>query len=316
MSTLSWQDIDPCGKTCPLCGGKLNLRLRDVENPGTGNFDVMRCEGCGLGITDPMPGDLSPYYENYHGGRHGASAVRCNKRRISVLAGFTSARKPGSLLDIGCGDGGFLLAARKGGWRVLGTELNPFPARHRGIDVVKDIGEIPEGSLFDCITFWHSLEHLRDPLKILKSVRRRLAPKGVLLVAVPNFDGIQARLFGRRWFHLDVPRHLYHYNKTSLSGLLHATGFRPAWWRHQELEYDLIGWPQSALNCLLPTPNVFLDVLMGRTPACSAAEKLASVAAGAILTAFAVPLVAMGSFINRGATLIVAARPSEAPGSC
>ena len=170
---------------------------------------------------------------------------------------------------------------------------------------------IPGGVQFDCITLWHSLEHLRDPLEILRSVRKRLSPHGVLLVAVPDFGGIQSRLFGRKWYHLDVPRHLFHYNKTSLAGLLHVTGFRPAWWGHQEFEYDLIGWPQSALNWLLPTPNVFTDFLMGRDPACGAAETFASITGGAILTAFSVPLVAMGSFVNRGATLMVAARPSD-----
>lgn len=215
------------------------------------------------------------------------------------------------LLDIGCGDGSFLLAARKSGWSVQGTEFNPHPARLRGLDVATDMGEIPDMPLFNCVTLWHSLEHLCDPLATLRSIRSRLHPSGVLLISVPDIDGIQARLFGRRWFHLDVPRHLYHYSRTSLSALLRVTGFSPVQRWHQEFEYDLIGWPQSALNCLLTTPNVLINMLMGRSPRCSAAEKVTSYIGGAVLTGLAVPLVAVGSLFSRGATLVVAAHPCE-----
>lgn len=223
-------------------------------------------------------------------------------------------RRPGKLLDIGCGDGSFLLAARQRGWQVQGTEFNPREARQKGLDVVTGLDEIPGTAVFDCVTLWHSLEHLCDPVTTLKKIRGLLSPTGSLLIAVPDIDGIQARLFGRRWFHLDVPRHLYHYSKRSMQALLQATGFCPVRRWRQEFEYDLIGWPQSALNCVLPTPNVFIDVLMGRSPRCSAAEKIASLIAGTVLTGLAVPLVAMATLVNRGSTLIVAAHPCDPKG--
>lgn len=304
-------ESSPSARRCPICGGGLALHLRAVECHGKGSFDILRCGHCGLGKTHPMPADLGLYYENYHGGRHGASAQLSDKRRTAIVADSTRAQGPGALLDVGCGDGSFLLAAQKSGWRVLGTELNPLRARQRGLQVVTDIREIPETSRFDCITLWHSLEHLRDPLSTIASLRNYLSPTGVLLIAVPDFAGIQAKLFGRRWFHLDVPRHLYHFSKSSLSALLQTTGFRLLQWRHQEFEYDLIGWPQSALNCVLPTPNVFVDLLMGRTSSCSLAERVTGIIGGALLTALALPLVAMGSLINRGGTLVVAAGRSD-----
>jgi len=312
LQGLSWRNADSNDQRCPLCAGKLRIRLREVEHAlPRGSFDVFRCEDCGLGKTFPIPSDLAPYYENYHGGRHGATAQLCNNRRIAILDESTYSGKPGKLLDIGCGDGGFLLAARKRGWRVQGTEFNPQGARQRGLDVVTDLGEIPDTSVFDCITLWHSLEHLCDPVRTLRSIRSFLSPTGALLIAVPDIDGVQARLFGRRWFHLDVPRHLYHYSKTSMAALLKATGFRPVQRWNQEFEYDLIGWPQSILNCLLPTPNVFIDLLMGRSPRCSTAEKVTSCIGGAMLTGLAIPLVAMATLVNRGSTLIVAAHPCD-----
>lgn len=313
MEDFSFQEADSRDLRCAHCAGKLHVHLRKVVDPASGDsFDVLRCDTCGLGKTYPMPLDLAPYYENYHGGRHGVTDNRCVNRRISILGDATRAQKPGMLLDIGCGDGSFLVAARECGWQIQGTEFNPHEARQRGLDVFTDIGEIPSTSRFDCITLWHSLEHLRDPLGTLKSVRSRLSPNGVLLIAVPDIDGIQAKLFGRRWFHLDVPRHLHHFSETSLSALLRATGFSPVRRWHQEFEYDLIGWLQSTLNCFLPTQNVFINLMMGRDPRCGAVEKATSFVCGAALTGLAVPLVSMGSFISRGATLIVAAHPCDA----
>jgi len=309
LDDLSWQDADTSDQRCPLCAGKLIVRLSKVKYSfGGGTFDVLRCNSCGLGMTYPMPSDLAPYYENYHGGRHGATAQLCVKRRMTMVGSSTRGQKPGALLDFGCGDVAFLLAAQKSGWRVQGTELNPHAARQRGLDVVTDLREIPDTTVFDCITLWHSLEHLCDPLSTLRNIRKYLSPTGVLLIAVPNIDGIQAKLFGRRWFHLDVPRHLYHYSKTSLSALLQATGFRPVLRWHQEFEYDLVGWPQSTLNCLLPTPNVFINLLMGRSLGCGFAEKVTNCIGGAVLTGLAVPLVAMGYLFKRSATITVAAR--------
>jgi len=298
--------------TCPLCEVRVDVHLRDVEDPiSRRKFDVLRCLKCGLGQTYPMPSELAPYYDGYHGARHGSSAQICINRRIAILRSSPRKREAGALLDIGCGDGSFLHAARERGWRVFGTELNPQQARQRGLYVVTDINEIAESAPFDCITLWHSLEHLRDPLNVLKTIRRLLSPTGVLLIAVPDSGGLQATLFGRKWVHLDVPRHLYHYGKTSLSMILQATGFFPVQWWHQEFEYDLLGWSQSALNRILPTPNIFFDLLMGRTPRCNQAEKGMGYLCGTALTALAFPPLVLGTLVKRGGSLLVAAHPCE-----
>ena len=297
---------------CPLCELPADVHLRDVEDPfSRRKFAVLRCSRCGLGQTYPMPADLAPYYEGYHGARHGSSHRICLNRRIAILRDATRRRETGTLLDIGCGDGSFLLAARQLGWRVFGTEFNPQEARENGLTAVTDIDNIVQSGPFDCVTLWHSLEHLRDPLDTLRTIRRLISPRGVLLIAVPDSGGFQARLFGRTWVHLDVPRHLYHYGKTSLSMLLRATSFSPVRWWHQEFEYDLLGWSQSALNRLLPTPNVFFHQLMGRTPRCSQAEKAISYVCGMALTALALPLLALGTLVKRGGSLLLAAHPCE-----
>jgi SAM-dependent methyltransferase len=116
--------------SCNACGGPLRNRLPVVVDPQTReSFRIEACAACGLGHTLPQPVDLGPYYAGYHGARHGFTARFCTMRHVRFLrraAGRPDGRR---LLDVGCGDGTFLLAARDEGWQVAGTELDPAIAR-------------------------------------------------------------------------------------------------------------------------------------------------------------------------------------------
>lgn len=295
---------------CNICGGALRPRFRAVRDPLTGEaFEVAECESCGLGHTVAPADDLARYYgDSYHGGRHGLTAALCAWRRL-MLVGRAAGRGAGRrLLDVGCGDGTFLLAARRKGWAVTGTELNPRAARAAGLDVRETLEEVRGQAPFDCVTLWHSLEHMADPAGLLKSLAGLLAPEGVLVIAVPDGGGLQARLFGPNWFHLDAPRHLHHYNRRSLTRLLGSAGFVTTSLRHQEFEYDLLGWSQSALNAVMPTPNVFFNLLTGRASGGGPARAAANCLLGLLLTALALPLTFVGALMRRGGTLVAVAR--------
>jgi SAM-dependent methyltransferase len=214
------------------------------------------------------------------------------------------------LLDIGCGDGSFLLAARQLGWNVMGTELNPGPGRDAGLEVVESLERIPGEAAFDCITMWHTLEHMPDIVSTLSHITRLLKPAGYLIVAVPDAGGLQATLFGREWLHADVPRHLFHFDGTALRHCLGTAGYsvRRTW--HQELEYDLLGWSQSALNLLGIRTNLFFDFLRGQGSRVGAFHRVGGIALGAMLTVLFLPALALGTLLGRGGTLVViAGRP-------
>ena len=305
---------------CNACGGALKMRYAAVLDPQTReHFSIIACEACGLGHTVPQPENLQPYYgSTYHGGRHGFTDSYCVRRRLRIVrAAAGDGRAVGRrLLDVGCGEGTFLLGARDWGWHARGTDMNPAPARAAGLDVRETIEEVREEeggheALFDCITLWHSLEHMRDPRATLQSLAQLLAPGGLLVVAVPDAGGLQARLFGPRWFHLDVPRHLYHFNQRSLKHLLEAAGFVIVRRWHQEFEYDLLGWSQSALNLLMPEPNIFFNRLTGRDTGAGKSQAAASHVLGIILSAVALPANAVGAVSRRGGTLVVAARRQQ-----
>ena len=110
---------------------------------------------------------------------------------------------------------------------------------------------------FACATFWHVLEHLDDPIDVLIRLRASLTPDGLVLAAVPNFGSLQSRILGESWLHLDVPRHLSHFTKTSLIGLFERSGYRVEGVSFGELEYDVIGWSQGLLNRTMGDRNEF-----------------------------------------------------------
>jgi SAM-dependent methyltransferase len=284
--------------------------LTDVVDPFSGKtFHLAACPACGLIQTFPVPPDIGAFYGTaYYGNRHGVTARFRAARRTSLIAPLAPTIGPRRLLDIGCGEGSFLLAARRRGWTVYGTELNPAPASEAGLTVWNCLDAIPADLSFDCITLWHTLEHMPDVTDVLRQAHALLAPHGSLVIAVPNVGGFQAQLFKRHWAHLDVPRHLYHFTRVALDRQLLDAGFQPCRYAHQELEYDLFGWSQSLLNVLFKTPNVFYLLLTGKSPTVRPAPRILHAVLGTLFSALALPLVWISAVLRRGGTLIVFAR--------
>jgi 2-polyprenyl-3-methyl-5-hydroxy-6-metoxy-1,4-benzoquinol methylase len=144
-------------------------------------------------------------------------------------------RYPGKgarVLDIGCGNGRVMMQLRSVGWQVSGVEPDPksaAQAREAGLDVragLLDPGTWPEGC-FDAITMNHVIEHLHDPLGMLRICAQILKPGGSISIATPNFASRGHQIFGRDWLPLDAPRHLVLFTWQSLSEALAACGFQP-----------------------------------------------------------------------------------------
>jgi 2-polyprenyl-3-methyl-5-hydroxy-6-metoxy-1,4-benzoquinol methylase len=304
-------------RRCNSCGGSLVRGLEAVRDPQSLEaFDIQSCATCGLGHTSPIPEDLGAYYGDvYYGKRHSFTDRYCLARRLRILGSSTSSK--GSLLDIGCGDGNFLNAAIGAGWRGAGTDIGRAAenARSAGLDVYGSLDEVrshalpPSGS-FDAVTMWHTLEHFTDPKGTLEGARSLLSEKGTLIVAVPDAAGLQASVFKGSWFHLDVPRHLYHFSRSALEALLARAGLSVTKWHHQELELDVFGWMQSALNAVLPKPNVLFQALTGKRSHGGKGELALSFALGTALAPAAALATALGTVTRRGGTLVAIARRS------
>lgn len=178
---------------------------------------------------------------------------------------------PGRVLDVGCGKGWILHEFRGRGWEVSGTEMSPDAAGFavNRLRLPVRCGDLQAQAFpaahFDVVTLWHVLEHLRDPVETVREAARLLKPGGLLVLAVPNQQGYLARIGRGKWFHLDVPRHLYHYNPTTLRRLVETAGLEARDWRHLSLEYDVGDALQTPLNLLLPRQNLLYHLLRTRS---------------------------------------------------
>lgn len=222
--------------------------LTSINRVAGESFDVVQCPHCGLRYTSPRPtaDELAAYYPEPPPPPRSARILRRWLRRRRALWS-AAGLPPGRALEIGCGDGWMLDALRRLGWDVVGTERSPqgaARARSLGLDV--RVGELAGCGFalqsFDLMILWHVLEHLHDPLGTLTEVRRLTRPSGRLVVAVPNVASWQARVAGRRWFHLDLPRHLYHFDPQTLAATLGRAGFHIQTWSFSCLAYEWRGW--------------------------------------------------------------------------
>ena len=113
------------------------------------------------------------------------------------------------------------------------------------------VGELAEAAYpdawFDCVTLWHVLEHVPDPVALLREIRRVMKPDGVVYVEVPNAGGWSAGVFGRHWLGLDVPKHLVHFTPVSLLAVASQAELRCVETRHMSWEYSPVTLLQSLL---------------------------------------------------------------------
>jgi SAM-dependent methyltransferase len=213
-----------------------------------GEFAVAICPQCGSGTTLPAateselaayyPNDYNPYADWHPPSGVLAALSRAirnfiTRRAISSLPLSAIAEQTGQAMDVGCGRGdlGALLISR--GWSVIGVEPSAeaaASAADKGLETrVGTLGSVDlAGRQFDAITFQHSLEHVVDPAADLARVSELLAPGGKLLVSVPNFGSLQRQAFRGRWFHLDLPRHRFHYTEAGLRALADGAGLTVA----------------------------------------------------------------------------------------
>jgi len=136
----------------------------------------------------------------------------------------------GRLLDVGCGNGGFLMLAQQAGWQVEGLDFDAdavLTARSRGLTVRHGGTEVLDGEhdRFDVITLCHVIEHVHDPRSVLCRLHSLLKPGGTLWLDTPNLDSLGSRRFRANWRDLDPPRHLVIFTASSLRKALRDSGY-------------------------------------------------------------------------------------------
>ncbi|WP_240469848.1 class I SAM-dependent methyltransferase [Cyclobacterium sp. SYSU L10401] len=199
------------------------------------SFIICACKNCQLWFTNPRPDEknIAKYYngENYisHQNKNKGitdliyRVVRKYTLRQKLKQINSRSKHRGKLLDYGCGLGNFVKVCQENGWTAYGMEPNEQAAQiainQTKINLIKDLTALETEKKFDVITLFHVLEHIHQLNKTVKVLLSKLKKRGLLFIAVPNRESQDATYFKENWAALDVPRHLYHFNETSMKYL-------------------------------------------------------------------------------------------------
>lgn len=195
------------------------------------SYELLRNPKYNMLVTLPVPADL----ENYYKSEDYISHTDANKsffdkiyqsvrkytlqKKLTLINSFNFSDK--KLLDVGSGTGDFLTTCKEDGWKSFGVEPSKEAreiALTKKVDVVNDLSSLKEKD-FDVITLWHVLEHVENLFEYIETLKKKLKPNGVLIIAVPNYNSFDAKHYKEHWAAFDVPRHLWHFSQESIKKL-------------------------------------------------------------------------------------------------
>ncbi|MEO0000100.1 MAG: hypothetical protein RL766_146 [Bacteroidota bacterium] len=232
---------------CPICKSlETEVKFDVIDHSVTGElFTLSFCKSCNFLFTTqpPTKENIGSYYKSEDYISHTDSSKGLFNRvyqiirkytlssKRSIITRFLKERHSSKLLDYGCGTGAFLKEMQSNGWHVSGIEPDDH-AREKASLLIKEEINSPdriyefEKNSFEVITLWHVLEHVHDLHETLAQLQNILTERGLIVIAVPNHLSLDAVHYNASWAAYDVPRHLYHFNPTSLQKLLGLHGLK------------------------------------------------------------------------------------------
>ena len=217
---------------CPICSNKRfdNYLICDDHSVSKESFALVKCTKCSLILTNPRPKEesIGQYYESDEYISHTDSANTLTNFLYKIVRSYTLRKKAtlikrknkgiGKVLDYGCGTGDFLMKCKKDGWEVEGVEpddkARKLAQQKSDIPLHSNLATLDEN--FDIITAWHVVEHISDLANTIKSLKKKLKDGGYFIIALPNHQSLDAQIYKENWAAYDVPRHLYHFDRSSM----------------------------------------------------------------------------------------------------
>ena len=236
---LLWLRYENEVRVCPACESP-RITLLDVfkiprDRRGRRLAFLTGCHECGVLFVNPLPS-----HEELHE-RYAPDGAWAETRKVRAArpASLAPARDPREVLldalepyvpvhsppsgarviDFGCGEGKFLDRLQATGWETFGIEPStpvPFQRHHR-------LDRPPQDGSFDFAILHHVLEHVSNPLQILRELAGALREGGVLFVGIPALDTLPVH--GDFKYCVDGRNHLLSYSRRCLTGLLARAGF-------------------------------------------------------------------------------------------
>ncbi|HEX8515111.1 MAG TPA: class I SAM-dependent methyltransferase [Bacteroidia bacterium] len=229
---------------CPVCNfNQFSPFLACKDNTvSRETFQIVSCNSCGFKFTNPRPenNQLGKYYKSEEYVSHSNTKKGFINSTYQTVRKYTLLKKlqliskyfkTGRILDIGCGTGEFLNTCKSAKWQTLGIEpdddARQMAIRNYALDVRKESDLVLlENESFDIISMWHVLEHVPNLNERVEELKRLIKPKGIIIIAVPNCDSLDAKLYKENWAAYDVPRHLYHFTPKDIDTLFRNHGLK------------------------------------------------------------------------------------------
>lgn len=240
-------------------------------------FRIYKCRWCNAVFTDLNIDNeyYKKYYpEDYYEDNQVSKSINkllrlfkeiSFKNRLRTIKDYSP--KGRTILEIGCAKGDFLRWLPSS-FEKYGIELNEagyqyVKKNYKDIKIYNiDIGRksFNNGGKYDIIVMWHVLEHVYNPIDFIKRLSDILAEDGVIIFDVPNKNSIGFNLTKDAWFHLDAPRHLFHYTYNSVKWVLQKYNFEIVKYKANTIDYfqDL----SVSFYTKLKTNNLFLNILI------------------------------------------------------
>ena len=202
------------------------------------SFAFYRCNACGLIFLSPVPADLGAYYpQDYYTSPRSltevAQAAEAERYKIDIVKRW---KRGGRLLEIGPSWGGFLYLAKQAIFEAEAIEMDPaccdFIRTVVGVPALQSndpMEAIRDRGPFDVVALWHVIEHIPELWDTLEAIAGRLNPGGILVIAAPNPGSLQFQAQGRRWPHVDAPRHVLLVPSSLLADRLRSKGLVTVW---------------------------------------------------------------------------------------
>lgn len=226
---------------CPLCHSSefTNVLVAKDYTTTQENFQIQKCVNCQFVFTNPRPpaNAIGKYYlsDNYISHMDGSqklldkiylAARKFTLRWKEQL--ITKQQHIGELLDVGCGTGEFINHMKTTGWQVAGMEPTET-AREKATQkiqqkIYKNLAGVNQQ--FNVITLWHVLEHVHELNETIEKIKLLLNDTGTIFIAVPNHESPDATFYHQHWAAYDVPRHLWHFSKTTMQHLMNKHGLK------------------------------------------------------------------------------------------
>lgn len=231
-------------KNCPVCdSNQLAPFMKCVDHTvSRETFQIVACESCGFKFTNPRPeaDKLGPYYKSEEYVSHSNTKKGFINSTYQMVRKYTLLKKlqliskyfkTGNILDIGCGTGEFLNTCKAAKWNTIGIEPDPdareMARTNFGLDVrTEDELQLLPDANFDAITMWHVLEHVPNLNQRVEDLKRLIKPNGIIIIAVPNCNSLDAKIYRENWAAYDVPRHLYHFTPNDIERLFQNHGIK------------------------------------------------------------------------------------------